>query len=100
MTGKDRVKTGKIQLPVHLYGSNGVCFTYLGQEDRVYILIMSYLKERELLLLCNLFAYEFASNHVLAVHMLTTQYPQWFRAYKIPVQPCPKLSFKHYESES
>ena len=99
-TGKDRVKTGKIYLPVRLYGSNGVRFTYLGQEDRVYILIMSYLKERGWLLLCNLFSYEFASNPVLPVHMLTTQYPQWFRAYKIPVQPCLKLSLKHYESES
>ena len=95
MTGKDRVKTGKIQLPVRLYSSNGVHFTYLGQEDRVYILIMSYLKKRGWLLLCNLFSYEFALNLVLAVHMLTTQYPQWFRAYKIPVQPCPKLSINN-----
>ena len=94
-TGKDRVKTGKIQLPVRLYSSNGVHFTYLGQEDRVYILIMSYLKERGWLLLCNLFSYEFASNHVLAVHMLTTQYPQWFQRSLIPVQPCPKLSINN-----
>ena len=71
MTGKDRVKTGKILLPVRLYGSNGVPFTFLGQEDRLYILIMSYLKESERLLLCNLFSNEFASNLVLAVHMLT-----------------------------
>jgi len=95
MTGKDRVKTGKIALPVRLYGSNGVHFTYLGQGDRVYILIISYLKERGWLLLCNLFSFEFASNLVLAVHMLTTQYSQWFRVFLIPVQPCPKLSINN-----
>jgi len=95
MTGKDREKTEKIALPVRPYGSNGVHFTYLGQRDRVYILIISYLKERGRLLVCNLFSFEFASNLVLAVHMLTAQYPQWFRVFLIPAQPCPKLSINN-----